>query len=63
MLKDLRCTVHLAQNHNHFFVDELLELAKVARHVHFQLGSDLWDTSNRHHDQDTDELFKPTTDD
>lgn len=41
VFKDLRGTVHLAQDDNHLVVDELLELSQVARHVHFQLGSDL----------------------
>lgn len=41
MFKDLCGTVHLAQNDNHFIVDELLELSQVACHVHFQLGTDL----------------------
>lgn len=44
VVKDLSRTVHLAQNNNHLFVDELLELSQVACHVHFQLCPDLWDT-------------------
>lgn len=44
MLKDLCRTVHLAQNGNHLIVNEFLELSQVARHVHFQLCSDLQNT-------------------
>lgn len=41
VFKDLRRTVHLAQDDNHLIVYELLELSQVAGHVHFQLSSDL----------------------
>lgn len=44
MFEDLRRTVHLAQDDDHLFVDEALELPQVARHVHLQLCSDLWNT-------------------
>lgn len=47
MFKDLRRTVHLTQDDNHLFVNEALELSQVARHVHLQLGSDLWNTRSR----------------
>lgn len=47
MFKDLCRTVHLAQDDDHLFVDELLELSQVAGHVHFQLGSDLCITEKR----------------
>lgn len=44
MFKDFCRTVHLTQNDNHLIVDVLLELSQVARHVHFQLCSDLENT-------------------
>lgn len=47
VIKDLRRTVHLAQDDNHLIVDELLELSQVACHVHFQLCSDLKNTSSQ----------------
>lgn len=47
MFKDLRRTVHLTQDDDHLFVNEALELSQVARHVHLQLGSDLWNTRGR----------------
>lgn len=48
MIKDLCRTVHLAQNDNHLLVDELLELSQVARHVHFQLCSNLHNQTHKH---------------
>lgn len=50
VVKDLRRTVHLAQNDNHLIVDELLELSQIACHVHFQLCSDLKNTSRMERD-------------
>lgn len=50
VVKDLRRTVHLAQNDNHLIVDELLELSQIACHVHFQLCSDLKNTSRTERD-------------
>lgn len=47
MFKDLRRTVHLTQDDNHLFVNEALELSQVARHVHLQLCSDLWNTQGQ----------------
>lgn len=47
VIKDLRRTVHLAQNDNHLIVDELLKLSQVACHVHFQLCSDLRNKSSQ----------------
>jgi len=41
VVKDLGGAVHLAQDDDHLVVDELLELAQVARHLHLQLGADL----------------------
>lgn len=51
VIKDLRRTVHLAQDDNHLIVDELLELSEVARHVHFQRCSDLRNVVRRRADK------------
>lgn len=58
VIKDLRRTVHLAQNDYHLVVNVLLELSQVACHVHFKLCSDLQHTPSQRGDKHTDEILK-----